>query len=155
LAQNVPADRLINSVAEYLKENVKEVQPPEWSLYSKTGTHVSRVPTQDDFWYLRSASLLRRLYIEGPVGTERLRTVYGGRMKRGMLNEHGFKSGASSIRKALQQLEKAGLVAKDGINGRVLTEKGFSLVDRVAYKLMKDLQKDMPELGKYLPVKAK
>jgi len=29
------------------------------------------------------------------------------------------------------------------------------LIDRVAYKLLRDLQKDMPELNKYLSVKAK
>jgi small subunit ribosomal protein S19e len=154
LAQNVPADKLISAIAEYLKDNVKEVSPPEWSLFTKTGPQVSRVPSQTDFWYIRSASLLRRLYLEGPVGIERLRTIYGGRIKKGMRNEHFMKSGASSIRKALQQLEAAGLVVKATTKGRVLTDKGKSSVDRVAYKLLKDLQKDMPELNKYLSAKA-
>jgi small subunit ribosomal protein S19e len=119
----------------------------------ETGIHVERIPSQPDFWYLRSAALLRRLYTDGPVGIERLRTVYGGRAKKGMINEHFYKSGASSLRKALQQLESAGLVAKVGTRGRILTNKGTSMVDRVAYKLLKDLQKDMPSLSKYLPVK--
>jgi small subunit ribosomal protein S19e len=154
LAQNVPADKLISAIAEYLKEEVKEVSPPAWSVYSKTGIHVDRVPAQTDFWYIRCASLLRRIYVDGPVGTERLRSVYGGRTKKGMINEHFYKAGASGIRKPLQQLESAGLVTKSGTKGRVLTNKGVSLVDRVAYKLLKDLQKDMPELNKYLPVKA-
>jgi len=154
LAQNVPADKLISAIAEYLKEEVKEVSPPAWSVYSKTGIHVDRVPTQTDFWYTRCASLLRRIYIDGPVGTERLRSAYGGRNKKGMINEHFYKSGASTIRKPLQQLESAGLVTKSGTKGRTLTDKGVSLVDRVAYKLLKDLQKDMPELNKYLPVKV-
>jgi small subunit ribosomal protein S19e len=154
LAQNVPADKLISAIAEYLKEEVREVSPPTWSLYSKTGIHVDRVPTQTDFWYIRCASLLRRLYIDGPVGTERLRSVYGGRTQKGMINEHFFKAGASAIRKPLQQLEGAGLVTKVGKDGRILTNKGISLVDRIAYKLLKDLQKDMPELNKYLPVKV-
>lgn len=154
LAQNVPADKLISAIAEYLKDNVKEVSPPEWSLYTKTGPQVSRVPSQTDFWYVRSASLLRRLYIDAPVGIERLRTIYGGRTKNGMKNEHFMKSGASYIRKALQQLESAGLVAKASTKGRTLTDKGTSTVDRIAYKLIKELQKDMPELNKYLPMKA-
>lgn len=97
---------------------------------------------------------MRRLYTEGPVGIERLRTVYGGRAKKGMNSEHFYKSGASNMRKALQQLEAAGLVTKVGNRGRVLTNKGISMVDRLAYKLLKDLQKDMPSLNKYLPVKA-
>jgi small subunit ribosomal protein S19e len=72
-----------------------------------------------------------------------------------MINEHFYKSGASALRKVLQQLETAGLVQKKGTQGRILTDKGVSLIDRVAYKLLRDLQKDMPELNKYLSVKAK
>jgi small subunit ribosomal protein S19e len=154
LAHNVPAEKLIKAIAEHLKDNVKEIAPPAWSSYSKTGIHVERIPTQPDFWYLRSAALMRRLYTDGPVGIERLRTVYGGRAKKGMINEHFYKAGASNMRKALQQLEAAGLVAKVGNRGRILTDKGTSLVDRLAYKLLKDLQKDIPSLNKYLPVKA-
>jgi small subunit ribosomal protein S19e len=154
LAKNVPADKLITAVAAYLKENVKEVSPPAWSAYSKTGIHVDRIPSQPDFWYSRCATLLRRLYVDGPVGTERLRTVYGGRTKKGMCNEHFYKSGASALRKGLQQLEAAGLVTKVGTEGRALTDKGVSTVDRVAYRLLRDLEKDMPELRKYLTAKA-
>lgn len=154
LAKNVPADKLIAAVAEYLKENVKEVSPPTWSAYSKTGIHVDRIPSRADFWYTRCATLLRRLYIDGPVGTERLRSVYGGRAKKGMCNEHFYKSGASSLRKGLQQLEAAGLVTKVGTEGRALTDKGISTLDRVAYRLLRDLEKDMPELKKYLTAKT-
>lgn len=155
LGQYVPADRLIHALAEYLKENIKEVSPVPWSNYVKTGSHVERVPSQPNFWYIRCASLLRRIYLDGPVGIESLRSAYGGRAKKGMRREHFYKAGASSIRKPLQQLERAGLVTKSGTRGRVLTDKGKSLVDRISYKLLKDLQKDMPALSKYLPSKAK
>ncbi|MEJ5292369.1 MAG: 30S ribosomal protein S19e [Candidatus Methanosuratincola sp.] len=153
LAQEVPADRLISAVADYLKANVKEVAPPSWAAFVKTGPHVERVPSQNDFWYLRCASLLRRLYIESPVGVERLRSLYGGRAKNGMANEHFVKSGGSSLRKALQQLEKAGFVTKLPSGGRTITDGGRSMLDRVAYKLLKEIQKEKPEMGKYLPVK--
>lgn len=155
LAQYVPADKLIQALAEYLKENVKEVSPPPWSGYVKTGPHVERVPSQPDFWYVRCASLLRRIYLDGPVGIESLRSAYGGRAKKGMRREHFYKSGASSLRKPLQQLENAGLVTKLGTRGRVLTDKGKSIVDRISYKLLKELQKDIPALSKYLPAKVK
>ncbi len=155
LAQYVPADKLIRTLAEYLKENVKEVSPPPWSSYVKTGSHAERIPTQPDFWYVRCASLLRRIYLDGPVGIESLRTAYGGRAKKGMRREHHYKAGASLIRKPLQQLESAGLVTKLGTRGRVLTDKGKSIVDRISYKLLKELQKDIPALNKYLPAKVK
>lgn len=155
LAQYIPPDKLIQALAEYLKENVKEVSPLPWSSYVKTGPHVERVPSQQNFWYIRCASLIRRIYLDGPVGIESLRSAYGGRAKKGMRREHFYKAGASSIRKPLQQLERAGLVTKAGTKGRILTDKGKSIVDRISYKLLKDLQKDIPALSKYLPSRAK
>ena len=78
---DVPADLLIKRVAEKLKSMVK---PPEWAKYVKTGVHKQRAPEQEDWWYIRLASILRRVYIDGPVGIERLRTYYGGRKRRGV-----------------------------------------------------------------------
>jgi small subunit ribosomal protein S19e len=153
LAQFVPADKLIHALAEYLKENVKEITPPTWSYYVKTGRHAERVPTQPDIWYIRCASLLRRIYLEGPVGVERLRTVYGGRAKKGMRREHFYKASGSWIRKPLQQLEKANLITKLDNKGRIVTDKGRSLIDRIAFKLLKELQKEKPELAKYFPIR--
>jgi small subunit ribosomal protein S19e len=153
LAQFVPADKLIHALAEYLKENVKEITPPTWSYYVKTGRHAERVPTQPDIWYIRCASLLRRIYLEGPVGIERLRTVYGGRAKKGMTREHFYKASGSWIRKPLQQLEKANLITKLDKKGRIVTDKGRSIIDRISFKLLKELQKEKPELAKYLPIK--
>ncbi|MDH5806463.1 MAG: 30S ribosomal protein S19e [Candidatus Methanomethylicaceae archaeon] len=154
LAQFVPADKLINKLAEYLKENFKEITPPPWSFYVKTGRHTERVPTQPNMWYIRCASLLRQIYLEGPVGVERLRTFYGGRAKKGMRREHFYKASGAWIRKPLQQLEKAGLVTKLGTRGRVVTDKGKSIVDRIAYKILRELQKEMPEISKYIVVKG-
>jgi len=153
LAQFVPADKLIQALVEYLKENVKEITPPIWSYYVKTGRHTERVPTQPDIWYIRCASLLRRIYLEGPVGIERLRTVYGGRAKKGMIREHFYKASGSWIRKPLQQLEKANLITKLDKKGRIVTDKGRSIIDRISFKLLKELQKEKPELAKYLPMK--
>ena len=149
----VPADKLIKALAKYLKENVKEVKPPIWAAFVKTGKFKQRPPDDSDWWYARCASLLRRLYIDGPVGLSKLRTVYGGRHRRGVIREHSAKAGGAIIRKALQQLEQAKLVAHDK-RGRFLTPEGRSLIDRIAHKIAKDLQKEMPELKKYfVPVR--
>lgn len=145
----VPPKLLIEALAEHLKENVKEVQPPEWAFYAKTGCFKDRVPDDPDWWYKRCASLLRKLYLCGPVGVERLRTAYGGRTRNTMKRKHFKKAGGSAIRKALQQLEKAGLVEKTP-KGRVLTSKGRSLLDRIAVDLFKKLASERPELAKYI-----
>jgi len=146
----VPPRVFIEELARYLKENVEEVRPPEWAMYAKTGSHKERVPDDPDWWYKRCASLLRKLYLYGPVGIERLRTAYGGRKDLGLKREHFRKAGGSAIRKALQQLEAAGLVTKIEGRGRVLTPKGRSLLDRLAYRIFRQIAIEKPELKKYI-----
>ena len=139
---DVPADLLIQRLAKYLKENVPEVRPPAWALFVKTGSHVERPPQDLDWWYVRCASLLRKLYLKGPVGVSRLRKMYGGRKRRGVRPAHFRRAGASSIRKPLQQLEEAGLVIKDGNRGRRLSPKGMSLVDMIASQIKRELRRE-------------
>ena len=151
---DVPPDKLIERLARYLKREVEAVRPPEWAIFVKTGSHVQRPPQDPDWWYVRCASLLRKLYIHGPIGVERLRSMYGGRKDRGHRPEHHRKAGGSIIRKALQQLEAAGLVEKitdekGHVIGRALTPKGRSLLDRLATEVKRELEKVIPELRKY------
>jgi small subunit ribosomal protein S19e len=106
---DVPADLLIKRVAESLKN---EISPPEWANFVKTGVNRERAPEQGDWWYIRVASILRRIYIDGPVGIERLRTFYGGRKRRGVRLAHFAKGSGAIVRNALHQLEKLGYVTK-------------------------------------------
>ena len=149
-ALEVPADLLIERVAEKLRK-MPQIRPPAWAYYVKTGRHKERIPDQPDWWYYRAASILRKLYKRGrPVGIERLRTAYGGRVNRGVAPERFMKGSGSIVRKILQQLERAGLVRKVRGKGRVLTEQGRSLLDNTAYEIMKELAERKPELKKYL-----
>ncbi len=144
---DVPPDMLIQRVAEKLKE-MEEIKPPEWAIYVKTGVHKERSPEQDDWWYIRAAAILRKVYINQPVGIERLRTAYGGRKNRGVKPEKFRKGSGSIIRKALQQLEAAGLVKKTS-EGRVVTPEGRALLDRIAGEIKKELVEQIPALAKY------
>ncbi|MGC9210322.1 MAG: 30S ribosomal protein S19e [Acidilobus sp.] len=147
-ARDVPADRLIARLAARLK-NFEQIKPPEWALYVKTGVFNEKPPTDPDWWYVRAASLLRKLYLaEGPLGVGTLRTIYGGRKRNGSAPAHFAKGSGSIIRRLLQQLEQAGLVKMTG-KGRVLSPKGRSLVDQVAKEIANELVKENPELAKY------
>jgi len=148
-AYDVPADKLIERLAKYLEENVDEISPPPWALYVKTGSHKERPPDNPKWWYIRCASLLRKVYIHGPMGVQKLRVEYGGRKNRGMAPEHSRPASGAIIRKALQQLEKAGLVTTISGRGRVITPKGRSLVDRIAHEIKRELIKEIPALKKY------
>lgn len=79
--RDVEARKLVSAVKEELKA-VKEIQPPSWASYAKSGVNRQRPPEQPDFWHIRCASLMRRIYLDGPVGMEKLRTFYGGRKRR-------------------------------------------------------------------------
>ncbi len=139
VAREVRADLLIERLKEELKK-IDVIQPPEWAYYTKTGAHKQRPPIQDDWWYIRAASILRTLYMRGgrPVGVERLRTRYGGRKDRGVRPERFVKGSGHVIRLILQQLEKAGLVEKVPKRGRRITSKGVSLLDKIAADIIKE-----------------
>jgi len=79
----------------------------------------------------------------------RLRSEYGGRLDRGMKPEHVRKGGGSIIRKALQQLETAGLVTSFKNRGRILTKEGRQLVDKLCTEIKEELEETIPALKKY------
>ncbi|MCG2864138.1 MAG: 30S ribosomal protein S19e [Vulcanisaeta sp.] len=153
--KDVPADLLIRELARYLKENVPQVKPPEWALFVKTGPNKDRPPMQDDWWYIRAAAILRKIYLNGPVGIERLRMAFSYRAKVGVgvRSERTRKAGGAIIRNILHQLEAAGLITKTK-EGRVVTPQGRALLDKLAYNILKELAKQRPELAKYLTPKA-
>lgn len=133
-AYDVPANVLLEGLARYFKERVKEISPPSWALFAKTGPSKKRPPHNPDWWYIRAASILRKLYLSSPLGVSRLRSIYGGRKDYPMRKAHKLKSGGSNIRKILQQLERAGLVTHDS-KGRRITDEGRRLIDNVAKSL--------------------
>jgi len=135
--RDVDARKLVWAVKEELKQ-VKDIKPPAWNRYAKSGVSRQRPPEQPDFWYIRGASLMRRIYLDGPVGVEKLRTFYGGRKRRKTKPARFKKSSGSVIRKLLQQLEAAGFVEKaKKTSGRKITPKGRKFLDNIANKVAK------------------
>ncbi len=144
---DVPPSAFIEKLKDELK-TVKEISPPEWAKFVKTGVHRERPPEQPDWWYYRAASILYQLYKRGISGVGELRNHYGGRKDRGHRPEVKARAGAKIIRTILQQLEKAGLVEKcykphpklqQICIGRKLTRAGQSLLDRVATRLAREM----------------
>lgn len=129
---DVHPNKLIPDVASELKK-LDECKMPEWAKFVKTGAHKDRVPDEADWWYNRSAALLRRIYVDGPVGVTRLRMCYGGRKNRGHKPEKFVKAGGKVIRTILQQLEKVGYVKQIKKKGRVISPQGQSFLDNIAH----------------------
>jgi small subunit ribosomal protein S19e len=142
-ALDVNPEKLIEKAAFQLKAE-KKIVPPQWAGYVKTGVHAERPPIDSNWWYMRTAAILRSVYKLGPIGTSKLRTKYGGRKNRGNKPEHFYKGGGAIIRTALQQLEEAGLVkqASAGVHkGRVMTPKGKAFLDNLSTSLVPKREK--------------
>lgn len=131
--KDVAPQKLIEKLSEELKKN-DNIKPPEWGLYVKTGVSKERPPLQKDWWFFRAAAILRKIYLNEPVGVQRLRNAFGGRRRRGHKGAHQRKAGGKIIRLILQQLEKAGYVQKveKPKRGRIITPKGQRLLAKVA-----------------------
>ena len=141
---SVNPNELVNKAAEEL-EKQKLVEPLDWSKFVKTGHHKDRLPDSENWWFYRAAAILRSIARLGPVGTQKLRTKYGGKKNRGHKPEHVYKASGSIIRKILQQLEKSELIkqTEKGVHkGRVLTPKGTSLLDKIAVQIAKQQYKE-------------
>lgn len=120
---------LVPAVAAKLESVLGAV--PVWTNFVKTGHGKERLPVQENWWYLRAASVLRTVALKGPIGVAKLRVRYGCRKRRGHKPEEFSLASGNILRKILQQLEVAGFVVnqKEGVHkGRRLTPKGEALL---------------------------
>jgi small subunit ribosomal protein S19e len=145
---DAPADELIDELAERLADDLEE---PDWATFAKTGVDRELPPQQEDFWYRRGASVLRKVAMDGPVGVGRLSTEYGG--TKGGSNRYQVAPERRSdgsrkiIRTLIQQLEDAGYVEGTNGEGRRVSAEGRSLLDETAGDVIEQL--DRPELERY------
>jgi small subunit ribosomal protein S19e len=105
-------------------------------------------PENDDWWYVRAASVLRRIYTDGPVGAQRMRSIYGGKRNRGPAPSQFRKGSGAIVRKLFQQLEATGYVSQTR-GGRTVTAAGRSFLDNIANGLKAQATEIAPGLAKY------
>lgn len=147
--KEVPAASLLPRLAAELRQQ-PSIKPPTWAAFSRTGVHTERAPVQTDWWYLRSASVLRKLHTTGASGVTRLSAEYGGRRDRGSAPYHARRGSRSVAREILQQLEKAGLVQQVRLRGRTLSPRGEKLLAKVSKETFAAMAEKDPALKKYL-----
>ncbi len=138
--------------AELIKRAAVELKAiivsPEWTKFVKTGVHKERPPVDRSWYFTRAASVLRKIYLKGPIGVNKLRVQYGGKKNRGYKPEHFYPGSGKIIRTILQQLEKEGLIKqtqKDSHKGRIVTPKGKSFLDKLAKVKIKKGVEDIKE----------
>ena len=144
---DVPADVLITRLLEILKN--EDIPAPEWSLFVKTGTHADKPPQNLDWWHVRCASILRKIYLHGPASVNDLRSMYGGGRPVGYGAAHHKSASGAIIRNAIHGLEKLGYVKNIERKGRILTKQGTQKLDKLATEILSELIKKEPGLKIY------
>ncbi|MFH0969940.1 MAG: 40S ribosomal protein S19 [Candidatus Diapherotrites archaeon] len=130
---DVPTRFLLEATMKDMKEN-NFVHPPAFVGFVKSGAQADRAPSDPDWYYARCASILYRVFKDGPIGTGSLRMYYGGRKNRGVKPHKHYKAGGKIIRLGLQQLEKAGFIMKNEKGGRIVSPKGQKYLNEMSRK---------------------
>ncbi len=135
---DVDQKKLVRGLADVMMKKGL-LKPPEWARFVKTSPAKDRPPEQNDWWFLRGSSILRRMYMNRkPMGVNRIRRIYGDKEKNRYSGQHFRPASGAITRKILQQLEGAELIKSVKVKnhaGRVITPKGIALVDSVAKDL--------------------
>ena len=125
-----PAD-FISAYAEHLK-NSDKFELPAWADIVKTAVFKELAPYGDDWYYVRAASIARKIYLRPGTGVGALQKWYGGTYRRGTRTEHFRKANSGLIRIILQGLEEMRVIEKAGTHGRKVTRVGQQDLDRIA-----------------------
>mmetsp|Transcript_28756 Transcript_28756/g.92398 ORF Transcript_28756/g.92398 Transcript_28756/m.92398 type:complete len:162 (-) Transcript_28756:19-504(-) len=129
--KDVEADKFIVAFAQHLKRQGR-FEIPKWADVVKTSRSKELPPSDPDWLYVRTASMVRKVYIRAGTGVGGFRKVYGGQQRRGTQTKHFCKSSGKVARYVLQQLEEMGLVEQDENGGRKITKEGQRELDTVA-----------------------
>lgn len=124
----VKPDALNEALANYFKSKGIVNLPENYDII-KTSHGKQRAPSDKDWYYKRAASVFRKLLIamheEKGIGVNRLARKYGCAKNRGSRPSKHVDGARGHIRKIMQDLERAGLIVKDG-KFRKVSEMGIS-----------------------------
>eukprot|EP01062_Namystynia_karyoxenos_P048358 TRINITY_DN36776_c0_g1_i2.p2 TRINITY_DN36776_c0_g1~~TRINITY_DN36776_c0_g1_i2.p2 ORF type:complete len:152 (+),score=48.54 TRINITY_DN36776_c0_g1_i2:52-507(+) len=129
--KDVDAHKWVKAFAEQLKKEGK-LPVPDAADLMKTGIQCELAPLDHDWFYLRTASVARAVYIRPGSGIQGMRKRYGGSYQKNCIRPHFQKAAGGPIRKAMQGLEDLGLLEKHPNGGRQITKKGAKTMDAIA-----------------------
>jgi small subunit ribosomal protein S19e len=118
---------------------------PVWADTVKTGVHKELAPYGDDWYYIRAASIARKVYLRPGIGVGQLQKWYGGAYRRGARRQHFREASSGIIRSVLIQLEEMKVVEKVSGGGRRASVVGQQDLDRIAGAVFHAAEEDDDE----------
>ena len=109
----------------------------------KTAVFKELAPYGEDWYYIRAASIARKIYLRPGTGVGALQKWYGGSYRRGTRTEHFRKANSGLIRTILISLEEMKVVEKhESDHGRKMSRVGQQDLDRIAGGVFAALNED-------------
>ena len=133
--KDVDQDKIVQGVALFLKKSGKLKVPDNMDIV-KTSKSKELSPYNNDWFYIRCASILRRMYHRGPIGVGGVKKIYGARKRNGSCPSHFCRADGAVSRRAVQALENIKLVEKHPDGGRKLSAQGQRDLDRIASQIV-------------------
>ncbi|KAL0216005.1 hypothetical protein P9112_008189 [Eukaryota sp. TZLM1-RC] len=132
--KDVDSAHFIKAYAQQLKAS-DTIKAPEWVDLVKTASFKELAPTDADWFFIRAASMARKVYLCPGMGVGKFRQVYGGNGRRGARPRHFMLSSGAVARNILKQLQSAGIVELNPEGGRQITSKGQREIDQIALRV--------------------
>ncbi|RAL45203.1 unnamed protein product [Cuscuta campestris] len=132
--KDVSPHDFVKAYSAHLKRSGK-MELPEWVDIVKTGKLKELPPYDPDWYYIRAASMARKIYLRGGLGVGAFQRIYGGNKRNGSRPSHFCKSSGAIARHILQQLKELNIVDIDPRGGRRITSKGQQDLDQVAGRI--------------------
>lgn len=127
--RDVSAAEFIKGYAAHLKKTLKA---PAWAEYVKTATGRELAPYDADWYFIRAASVARKVYLHGGIGVGALSRWYGKANAKGVKAKHHHDASRGLIRHILIALEKANILEKHADNRRYVSRTGQKDLDTIA-----------------------
>nr|GMD32599.1 40S ribosomal protein S19-3 [Ipomoea batatas]GMD35816.1 40S ribosomal protein S19-3 [Ipomoea batatas]GME10039.1 40S ribosomal protein S19-3 [Ipomoea batatas] len=110
--KDVSPHDFVKAYASHLKRSGK-MELPEWTDIVKTGRLKELAPYDPDWYFIRAASMARKIYLRGGIGVGGFQRIYGGSKRNGSCPPHFCKSSGAVARHILQQLHGMNIIDFD------------------------------------------
>ncbi|KAH7673443.1 small subunit ribosomal protein S19e protein [Dioscorea alata] len=132
--KDVSPHEFVKAYSAHLKRSGK-MELPHWIDIVKTGRFKELAPYDPDWYYIRAASMARKIYLRQGIGVGGFQKIYGGRKRNGSRPPHFCKSSGAIARHILKQLHTMDIIEIEAKGGRKITSTGRRDLDQVAGRI--------------------